>query len=180
LMQIYYRTARGVTQLNEIILQNLRVSIFPPQSTTAVRINERFQARNELLETIDVELYERHPPALLETFALLQAHPELKGIGATPLRALGRGARHIDAAFRADPATRDRFIGMFRHGTGLTHALRRMNRYDVLGRYLPPFGRIVGQMQHDLFHVYTVDQHILMVVRNLRRVAVPELPPDHP
>ncbi|HTO43978.1 MAG TPA: [protein-PII] uridylyltransferase [Burkholderiales bacterium] len=180
LMQIYYRTARGVTQLNEIILQNLRVSIFPPQSSTAVRINDRFQARNELLETADAELYERHPSAILETFALLQAHPELKGIGATTLRALWRGTRHIDAAFRADPANRACFIGMFRHGTGLTHALRRMNRYDVLGRYLPPFGRIVGQMQHDLFHVYTVDEHILMVVRNLRRFAVPEMSHEYP
>ena len=69
---------------------------------------------------------------------------------------------------------------MFRHGSGLTHALRRMNRYDVLGRYLPTFGRIVGQMQHDLFHVYTVDEHILMVVRNLRRFAVTEMSHEYP
>ncbi len=180
LMQIYYRTARAVTQLNEIILQNLRVSIFPPQTSKPLRINQRFQARNELLETVDAELYERHPSAILETFRLLQDHPELKGIGAATLRALWRGAKHIDAAFRRDPVNRALFIDMFRHGTGLTHALRRMNRYDVLGRYLPPFGRIVGQMQHDLFHVYTVDEHILMVVRNLRRFAVAEMSHEYP
>jgi [protein-PII] uridylyltransferase len=180
LMQIYYRTARAVTQLNEIILQNLRVSIFPPQSSEPVRLNERFQARNELLETVDARLYERQPGAILETFRLLQDHPELKGIGAPTLRALWRCAKHIDAAYRRDPINRAMFIGMFRHGTGLTHALRRMNRYDVLGRYLPPFGRIVGQMQHDLFHVYTVDEHILMVVRNIRRFAVPEMSHEYP
>jgi [protein-PII] uridylyltransferase len=180
LMQTYYRTARAVTQLNEIILQNLRVSIFPPQTSEPVRINDRFQSRNELLEMVDAELYQRHPSAILETFRLLQDHPELKGIGATTLRALWRGAKHIDAAFRRDPVNRALFIGMFRHGTGLTHALRRMNRYDVLGRYLPPFGRIVGQMQHDLFHVYTVDEHILMVVRNLRRFAVAEMSHEYP
>ena len=180
LMQIYYRTARAVTQLNEIILQNLRVSIFPAQTTLPIPLNERFQARNELLEIVDTELYERYPSAILETFRLLQDHAELKGIAAFTLRALWRGARHIDAAFRRDPTNRAIFIDMFRHGTGLTHALRRMNRYDVLGRYLPPFGRIVGQMQHDLFHVYTVDEHILMVVRNLRRFAVTEMSHEYP
>jgi [protein-PII] uridylyltransferase len=180
LMQMYYRTARAVTQLNEIILQNLRVSIFPPQTCEPLRLNEHFQARNELLETLDPDLYERHLSAILETFRLLQDHPELKGIAAPTLRALWRGANHIDAAFRRDPSNRAIFIGMFRHGTGLTHALRRMNRYDVLGRYLPPFGRIVGQMQHDLFHVYTVDEHILMVVRNLRRFAVTEMSHEYP
>ncbi len=180
LMQVYYRTARAVTQLNEIILQNLRVRIFPPQTSQPLRLNERFEARNELLEAVDEQLYERQPTAILETFRLLQEHPELKGIGATTLRALWRSAKHIDASFRRDPVNRALFIGMFRYGTGLTHALRRMNRYDVLGRYLPPFGRIVGQMQHDLFHVYTVDEHILMVVRNLRRFALTEMSHEYP
>jgi len=180
LMQIYYRTARAVTQLNEIILQNLRVSIFPAQTSQAIRLNERFQARNELLETVEANTYDQYPSAILETFRVLQDHPELKGIAAPTLRALWRSAKRIDAAFRRDPTNRAIFIGMYRHGTGLTHALRRMNRYDVLGRYLPPFGRIVGQMQHDLFHVYTVDEHILMVVRNLRRFAVPEMSHEYP
>ena len=180
LMQVYYRTARAVTQLNEIILQNLRVRIFPPQTSQPLPINERFEARNELLEAVDEDLYERYPTAILETFRLLQEHPELKGIGATTLRALWRCAKHIDAGFRRDPVNRALFIGMFRYGTGLTHALRRMNRYDVLGRYLPPFGRIVGQMQHDLFHVYTVDEHILMVVRNLRRFTLTEMSHEYP
>jgi [protein-PII] uridylyltransferase len=180
LMQGYYRTARAVTQLNEILLQNLRVSIFPPQDSTPIALNPRFLARNELLEAVDEALYEREPGAMLETFRLLQAHPELKGIGAGTLRALWRCAKHIDAPFRRDPANRALFLDIFRSGTGLTHALRRMNRYDVLGRYLPPFGRIVGQMQHDLFHVYTVDEHILMVVRNLRRFAVPEMSHEYP
>ena len=180
LMQSYYRTARGVTLLSEIILSNLRPQVFPAQDTEPVQLNPRFEARNELLEASDHSVYERHPGAILETFRLLQEHPELKGIGATTLRALWRGAKQIDARFRHDPAHRALFMGMFRHGQGLTHALRRMNRYDVLGRYLPVFGRIVGQMQHDLFHVYTVDAHILMVVRNLRRFAVTEMSHEYP
>ena len=179
-MQRYYRTARAVTQLNEIILQNLRVSIFPPVTSLPQPLNDQFQVRNELLEAVDEHSFARQPGAILETFRLLQEHPELKGIGAPTLRALWRSAKLIDAQFRRDPVNRALFMGMFRHGTGLTHALRRMNRYDVLGRYLLPFGRIVGQMQHDLFHVYTVDEHILMVVRNLRRFAIPEMSHEYP
>jgi len=180
LMQNYYRTARGVTLMSEIILSNLRSQVFPAEHSEPVTLNPRFYAANELLEASDPALYEHQPGAILETFRLLQEHPELKGIGATTLRALWRDARQIDAQFRHDPENRAMFMSMFRHGQGLTHALRRMNRYDILGRYLPVFGRIVGQMQHDLFHVYTVDAHILMVVRNLRRFAVTEMAHEYP
>jgi [protein-PII] uridylyltransferase len=180
LMQRYYRTARSVMQLNEIILQNLRAIVFPHPKVEARPLNERFEAHHELLATTRPDLFERDPRAILEVFALMQQHPELKGIEAGTLRALWRSARNIDVQFRNDPVNRSRFLGMFRYGHGLTHALRRMNRYDVLGRYLPVFGRIVGQMQHDLFHVYTVDEHILMVVRNLRRFAVTDMAHEYP
>ena len=180
LMQVYYRTARSVMQLNEIILQNLRAIVFPPPRQEARALNESFEAHHELLAATDTRVFERQPRAILEVFELMQQHPELKGIEAATLRALWRSARNIDAAFRRDAVNQARFLGMFRYGHGLTHALRRMNRYDVLGRYLPPFGRIVGQMQHDLFHVYTVDEHITMVVRNLRRFAVTDMAHEYP
>jgi [protein-PII] uridylyltransferase len=180
LMQVYYRTARSVQQLNEIILQNLRAVVFPPPRNDVRRLNAHFEAHHDLLAAPDPDVFQRDPRAVLEVFELMQQHPELKGIEAGTLRALWRSAKDIDAAFRRDPVNRARFIGMFRYGHGLTHALRRMNRYDVLGRYLPVFGRIVGQMQHDLFHVYTVDEHILMVVRNLRRFAVTEMAHEYP
>jgi len=180
LMQRYYRTARAVTLLNEIILQNMRTIVFPLAVDLPRQLDERFEVRHELLEAVDEGVFEREPQAILEIFEVLQRHPELKGIGAATLRGLWRSTKRIDANFRRDPVNRARFIGMFRHNSGLTHALRRMNRYDVLGRYLPPFGRIVGQMQHDLFHVYTVDAHILMVVRNLRRFAIAEMSHEYP
>jgi len=180
LMQRYYRTARAVTQLNEIILQNLRAIVFPAPDLQPRRLDERFEAHHELLAATDPAVFEREPQAILEVFELMQRHPELKGIEAGTLRALWRSAKAIDAQFRRDPVNKERFLGMFRYGAGLTHALRRMNRYDVLGRYLAPFGRIVGQMQHDLFHVYTVDEHILMVVRNLRRFAVTDFAHEYP
>jgi [protein-PII] uridylyltransferase len=110
----------------------------------------------------------------------MQQHHELKGIGASTLRALWRARRLIDTRFRADPNNRELFMTLLRSSSRVERELRRMNQYDVLGRYLPAFGRIVGQMQHDLYHVYTVDEHILKVVRNLRRFAVPELAHEFP
>ncbi len=180
LMQRYYRNAKAVTLLNEIILQNLRAAVMPADSVPALPLNERFEVHGVLLAMRDSELFEHEPTAILEVFELMQHHPEVKGIEAATLRSLWRAARRIDAQFREHPINRARFLRIFRTGNGLTHALRRMNRYDVLGRYLPVFGRIVGQMQHDLFHVYTVDEHILMVVRNVRRFAVPEMAHEYP
>jgi UTP:GlnB (protein PII) uridylyltransferase len=83
-------------------------------------------------------------------------------------------------AFRADPVNRAYFLRILQAPQGIIHALRRMNELSILGRYLPNFRKIVGQMQHDLFHVYTVDQHILMVVRNMRRFTMTEHAHEYP
>jgi [protein-PII] uridylyltransferase len=172
LMQHYYRTRRAVLQLNAVLLQTIRARIFPTTETRP--INERFVARDDKLEARDEALFENEPSAILECFLLLEQHPELTGFSAQTLRALWRARKRIDAGFRKDLRNRALFIELFLQPQGLTHALRRMNQQDILGRYIPAFGRIVGQMQHDLFHVYTVDEHILMVVRNLRRSTLPE------
>jgi [protein-PII] uridylyltransferase len=180
LMQRYYRAAKAVMQLNTILLQNLTALITPSQDRDFHPINERFGARGELLEATSEDVFERDPSALLETFVLLQQHHELKGISAVTLRALWRGRRLIDERFRRNPEHRALFMSILTSPSRVTRELRRMNQYGVLGRYLRAFGRIVGQMQHDLYHVYTVDEHILKVVRNLRRFAVPELAHEFP
>jgi [protein-PII] uridylyltransferase len=180
LMQRYYRAAKAVTQLNTIVLQNLTTLIVPQQDREYHPINERFGTRGELLETVTEDLYEREPAALLETFILLQQHHEIKGIGAATLRALWRGRSLIDESFRKSYRNRELFMQILKSSSRVTRELRRMNQYGVLGRYLRAFGRVVGQMQHDLYHVYTVDEHILKVVRNLRRFAVPELAHEFP
>ncbi|HEV7802314.1 MAG TPA: [protein-PII] uridylyltransferase [Burkholderiales bacterium] len=180
LMQRYYRAAKAVCQLNTILLQNLTALITPQRDREFHPINERFGMRGELLEASTEDLYERNPAAILETFVVLQQHHELKGISAVTLRALWRGRRLIDRAFRKNPEHRELFMQILKSPSRVTRELKRMNQYGVLGRYLRAFGRIVGQMQHDLYHVYTVDEHILKVVRNLRRFAVPELAHEFP
>ncbi len=179
LMQRYYRTKQAVQQLNAVLMLNLRAHLFAEVRPT-YPLNERFIARDDLLQARDEDLFEREPSAILESFLLLEQHPRLNGFSASTLRALWRARHKIDAAFRRNAHHRDLFMTILRQPQGLTHALRRMNQIGILGRYLPPFGHIVGQMQHDLFHVYTVDEHILMVVRNLRRFTVAEHAHEYP
>ncbi|CAG1000379.1 partial Bifunctional uridylyltransferase/uridylyl-removing enzyme, partial [Burkholderiales bacterium] len=179
LMQRYYRAAKTVRQVNTILLQNLHARLFPiPRDP--VPIDDQFCAIDELLHIASEDLFDRQPSAMLDAFLLMERHPELKGMSARTLRALWRSRHRIDAGFRRDPGNRARFLALLREPRGITHELRRMNLYGILGQYLPAFGRIVGQMQHDLFHVYTVDQHILMVLRNVRRFLIPEHAHEYP
>src|SRR5580765_8590232 len=173
LMQRYYRTVMDVQLLNELLLQLARESIFddgmPPRALTA-----QFQVRDNSLEAIDGELFTRSPSALLELFLLLQQHPQLRGVRAGTMRAVSRSLWLIDEGFRQNPRNHRLFLEILRAPRGVTHELRRMNNYGVLGRYIPAFGRVVGRMQYDLFHAYTVDAHTLFVVSNARRLAIPE------
>ena len=180
LMQRYYRTAKSITQLNTILLQNLAAAISPEIGGAFEEINGRFNKVRDLLHAKDEGLFDRHPSAILESFLILQQRSDLKGMTASTLRAIWRSRRLIDADFRKDAANKACFLEILRQPRGLVHELRRMNQYGVLGRYIPAFRRIVGQMQHDLFHVYTIDQHILTVVRNLRRFTMMEFSHEYP
>jgi len=179
LMQRYYWAAKAVTQLNTILLQNIEAKLFHTVCSTHP-VNERFNSVNGFIEPIDPNLFTTLPSSILEIFLLLAHHPELKGISAPAMRALWHARFHIDSKFRHDPVNRALFIQILQSPQGITHALRGMNQMSVLGRYLPNFRHIIGQMQHDLFHVYTVDQHILMVVRNIRRFTMPEHAHEYP
>ncbi|MDH5857902.1 [protein-PII] uridylyltransferase [Lampropedia aestuarii] len=179
LMRQYYWCAKGVTQLNQILLLNIEERLNP--SVHLLRpINERFFDKGGMIEVASDDLYVKEPHAILETFLLYQTQIGLKDLSARTLRALYNSRHVMNAAFRKDPVNRALFMQIIQQPAGITHALRLMNRTSVLGRYLWAFRRIVGQMQHDLFHVYTVDQHILMVVRNMRRFFLAEHAHEYP
>ena len=179
LMQRYYWAAKAVTQLNTILLQNIEAQLFP-QPVWPQEINERFNELNGFIDIVHDDTFQVTPSAMLEVFLVLALHPELKGMTARTLRQLWHARFLIDRAFRQDPQNRALFLKIIQAPQGITHALRRMNQTSILGRYLPNFRRIIGQMQHDLFHVYTVDQHILMVARNVRRFTMPEHAHEYP
>lgn len=179
LMQTYYRAAKRVERASDILVPTLRARLAPITAPPSV-IDDDFQARGTLLEIRDPERFRDKPETLLRIAIVYAQHPELDAIEPATLRALWRAGKGIDATFRAKPAHRALFLELLRQPAGVTRALRLLHRYGLLGRYLPAFGRITGQMQHDLFHVYTVDEHILAVLRNLRRFAVPALAHEFP
>jgi [protein-PII] uridylyltransferase len=175
-MQRYYRTVMDVSLLNELLLQLFREAILT-ESEPPRPLNARFQVRNGSLEAVSEEVFPRTPSTLLELFVLLQQNPDIRGVRASTMRAVARNLWLIDEEFRQNPRHHRLFLEILRSPVGVTHELRRMNTYGVLGRYIPAFGRIVGRMQYDLFHAYTVDAHTLFVVSNLRRFAIPRY--DH-
>jgi len=179
-MQRYYRTVMDVSLLNEMLLQLFREAILDDGEAEIVPVNPRFQIRNDYLEITADDVFARNPSAILELFRLMQDVPELRGVRATTIRALGRHLWLIDEEFRQNPRNHRLFLELMRAPLGVTHELRRMNLYGVLGRYIPAFGRIVGRMQYDLFHAYTVDAHTLFVVRNLRRFSLPRFAHEFP
>lgn len=175
LMKRYYWAAKAVVQLNEIVMQEVQERIAGSRDVPMRPLTPDFLDRGGLLEVARDDLYRGRPSAILETFSIYQRTLGIKGLSARTRRALYNARTLMDGSFRRQPEHRRQFLDILQHaGGGQTHVLRLMNQTSVLGRTLWVFRRIVGQMQHDLFHVYTVDQHILMVVRNVRRFFVPE------
>ena len=174
IMKRYYWAAKAVTQLNEILLQNIEAILFPTESRGTRPVSEHFVEKQGLLDVIDPLLFEKQPEQILRAFLLLTKTSGVKGFSTQILRSLYNARHLMNASWRKNPENRQCFLDIIKQPDGVTQAFRLMNQTSVLGRYLPAFRKIVGQMQHDLFHVYTVDQHILMVLRNVRRFSVVE------
>jgi len=179
LMRRYYWTAKAVSQLAPILLLGLQERL-NPQTASLRPINPRFYDRGGLLEVAHDNLYQEHPTAILETFVLYQSEGGIKDLSVRTLRALYNARSVMDNRFRRDPANRAAFMQILRQPQRVAHTLHLMNQTSVLGRTFWPFRRVVGRMQHDLFHIYTVDQHSLMVVRNMRRFFLPEHAHEYP
>ena len=171
LMKRYYRTAQQVIYLNELLLTNFRISFGKRFSISSTKVlNNHFALKHKMIELREANTFEAEPSAMLELFGLMQRH-KITAIHPDTIRAIRANLDKVNAQFRGDAKTRAAFIELFKHrGIELTNALVRMNAYGLLGAYLPAFGSIVGQMQHDLFHVYTVDGHTLKVIENLTRL----------
>lgn len=180
-MQSYYRNIKSLSALNDVLLQLFSEAILHADDKAYPRpLNERFQARHGFIEVVHDNIFVEAPSALLEIFYLMQIHPELGGIRARTLRLMRRDRHLIDNNFIESTNCNNLFIQILRQNSGVTRALRRMNRYGILGRYLPNFGQIIGRMQYDLLHTLTVDEHTLFVIRNMRRLALPRFNHEMP
>jgi [protein-PII] uridylyltransferase len=180
-MQQYYRTVIELQRLNEMLLQHFREAIiYADVETEAEMINASFQVRNGYIEATSNNVFSDNPCAILEIFLILQDYPEIQGVRAETIREIRKYRHLIDDKVRQSPRAQQLFMKIMKHTRGVTHELRRMNRYGILAAYIPAFDSIVGRMQYDLFHAYTVDQHILFVIRNMRRLTVPSYCHEQP
>ncbi len=181
LMQEYYRAVATLRALNDVLLQHFDEAILRAgEKVEITRINNRFQICNSYIEVTDGGIFKRFPYALMEVFVLMAQKPEIKGVRAATIRLIREHRTLIDQKFRVDLRNTTLFMELLRSPNDLTTQLRRMARYGILGRYLPEFGAISGKMQHDLFHIYTVDAHTLQVVENMRRFRLPEAKENYP
>ena len=173
-MKDYYRTVRDLSSLNETLLGLFREVILESRRKARIApLNRRFQVRNNAIEITHPQVFSRTPTAILEIFLLLQQHPEITGIRASTIRAIRENLHRIDDQFRRDLRARSLFMEIIRQPRRIGHELQRMHRYGVLSAYLPVFAAVEGLMQFDLFHIYTVDEHTLFVVRNMRYFSFP-------
>jgi len=180
-MQKYYRTVLQLERLNELLLQLFRQEIlYSDDQQEPVDINRRFHVINNYIAARNENVFIEHPSSLLEIFLIMELHPEIRGVHAQTIRMIREHRHLIDDKFRASQTAKQLFIDIITQTRGVSHELRRMNRYGILAAYIPAFEQIVGRMQYDLFHAYTVDQHTLFVVRNMRRLSVPAFAHEHP
>jgi [protein-PII] uridylyltransferase len=180
-MQQYYRVVMSIAQLSDLILQHFEeVILADDDGSSTLPINSRFQLHDGYIEATHANVFKRTPFAMLEIFVLMAQNPEIKGVRADTIRLLREHRHLIDDDFRHDIRNTSLFIELFKCAVGIHRNLRRMNRYGILGRYLPEFGHIVGQMQHDLFHIYTVDAHTLNLIKHLRKLRYTQVSEKFP
>lgn len=172
LMHRFYRATKSVKQLSEILTPMLCRRIYSPLPRVIVEIDQDYYQVGNLLAIRNKQLFFEQPEHIFKALSIIQQRKDIKGLAPKTLRQWWEASQHIDEDFQNNPINQQTFLHFFQYGDGLTHTLRYLNLYGVLGRYLPSWGKIVGLLQHDLFHIYPVDDHILMVVRNVRRLAM--------
>lgn len=175
LMKRYYRTALALSELNDVLMQAYNETILGDElGNEIIPINERFQLRDGYMEAVDETIFRNHPPALLEVFTLMANAPQLKGVRANTIRQIRDNRHLVDEEFRKNPENSRQFMAFLKSPYRVFSHLRQMKRYGILGRYIPAFGAVIGQMQYDLFHIYTVDAHTLLTIKNMRRFRYDE------
>lgn len=179
-MRRYYLMVLRINEFNEVLLQQIAESLYRNDQPEVIALSSRFQIRDNLLEVTHDRVFEQQPQALMELFALLADNPAIIGISAETTRLVYRSRHLIDSNFRNDLRVISHFMEIVRRPQRLTDILRRMRLYGVLSNYIPSFGNVMGLMQHDLFHIFTVDAHTLVLVDHLTSFWTGELEDQYP
>jgi [protein-PII] uridylyltransferase len=181
MMKQYYRWALALSELNDMVMQLFDETILracEPEETMV--LNPRFRVRNHCIETTNDRVFQKNPYALLEIFFLMTQHMHIQLVRASTIRQIREHRHLIDDAFRKDPKNQQFFIDILRSPRRVASIMKLMQRYGVLGKYIPAFGEVVGQSQHDLFHIYTVDAHTLHVLKYMRQFTYDDVAEEFP
>lgn len=180
LMRRYYRTAKAISQLNAILIMSVAEKLLQATPITARSIDAHYQDKAGMLDILHDDIYRKNPHEILRTFLIFANDPGVKTLSIRTFRALYNARTLMTSRFRDDPINAQNFLAILQAPQNVYRTLELMNQTSVLGRYLLVFQHIVGQMQHDLFHAYTVDQHTMIVLRNMRHFFLPELAHEYP
>ena len=179
-MQTYYQHAIAISEVNDILMQHFRETMNPDRQKTPIKLNDRFSVCDGYLELNHELVFENNPSALMEMFVIMANNPQIEGVNSRTIRVVRKNLHLVNKSFRSDPKICALFIELLKSPFTLVTQLTRMRRYGILGRYIPAFGSIIGQMQHDLFHTYTVDAHTMLVIKNMRRFRYRSAREDYP
>nr|WP_086939081.1 bifunctional uridylyltransferase/uridylyl-removing protein GlnD [Thaumasiovibrio occultus] len=181
MMKDFYRTLGRVVELNKMLLQLFDQAILTPhRDSESIVIDDDFEFSNGLIDARKPALFQARPDTILDMFLHIATHSQIDGIAATTLRQLRTARRRLNVFLVDIPAAREKFMALVRHPNALSKALPLMHKYGVMATYLPQWSQIVGQMQFDLFHVYTVDEHTMRLLKNLNKFTLETSRERHP
>lgn len=181
MMKEFYRTLRRIAELNKMLLKLFDEAIINKGEVPKAEIlDDDFQRRDNLIEARKPALFQARPETILDMFLHVANDSTIDGVSPPTLRQLRTARRRLNRFLCDIPEARDKFIALTRHPNALTKAFSLMHRLGVLAAYLPQWSQIVGQMQFDLFHVYTVDEHSVRLLKNIHRFSDPDNREKHP
>lgn len=180
MMKHYYRTVRRVMELNEMLLQLFkRATLGQTQALIIQPINQSYQRRGRFIEVLDDDLFIQSHEQIIRLFFIIAQNSNIQGIYAPTLRLLRQARRSLTTPLQDNPACRKAFMDILKHPRGI-HALSLMHKHGIMSSYLPAWRKIEGQMQFDLFHAYTVDEHTHRLLLNIERFSQAEQKDEFP
>jgi [protein-PII] uridylyltransferase len=181
MMKEFYRTLRRISELNKMLIKLFRQAIINKgEQIPAEILSDDFQRRGPLIEARKPALFQARPETILDMFIHIANDSSITGVAPPTLRQLRTARRRLNRYLNSIPDAREKFMSLMRHPNVLTKSLPLMHDLGVLSAYLPQWSQIVGQMQFDLFHVYTVDEHSVRLLKHIHGFSFAKNHDKHP